>query len=707
MFVIIKCFKVSGSVLFLKVRDNEIVVLTNQYLLLIFNENTLNSLYQRQISTKHENKHMYDKSFAISKNLDLFITLANSSKSYLLKYEASLKSIDTIAANKKAVYCATFNHAADMLAIGGEDGKLFFYSMVDNRIVSSLKTKADYISNITFSKDDNYAAVSSFDKTITIYSFHRACVVLNIAIENVIEKSLFVNDNANLIAVTRNKKFITYDIKTGISAESDFEFDEWPTAMLDINETYTVVGTRGNSLYIINHAKGSMLSKINFDNIGITFIEVNENHLYLSFVDGEIKIIDMHSNLDRFKMDLKLNKLSEASKWIEKNIFLSIDESTKRFDEEWADALSNAKKLMVNNQESEAKEMVTPFFFDPTKREEFLFCLGNIQHFILFSKLIEEKKYIDAFKLADEYEFLKKSKDFDALEKHFHKTFHYCKLLFAKDDPLSISEAKRILAQHSVIPSKRTLVNNLILKYKIFISAEKLLKERNFKEYFKLVKQNKFLEEEEFYNRAILIGNSTFNKLNLYEQEQNYEKALQVAQYLQDFLPFQEIINKKVQSIQDLQSLLKNISSSNLISVYSMIQKNPTLESSPAFLTFHEEFLQIKAEAHVYANIGDVQGVSNVLQEYLEIDYTLHSIAQEFKIAYLSQMKINLKNNYNHINWEQTLILYDSMFGIDNELINLLDECGFNEDIPNLKSSDKFNGYEKVGFLDSVLVQNY
>lgn len=707
MFEITKSFKVEGSVLFFITNSNEIIVLTNQYLILIFNKDTLSLIYKKQLSSKHEAKHIYDKSFAISKNLDFFVNISGPNKTFLLKYTDSLKSIGNIQVSEEPLYCARFNNAADTLAIGGEDGKLFLYSLGDKKIIGSLKTKADFISSVAFSNDDKYIAVCSFDKTITIYSFCRACVTLEIDAQNVIEQSIFIDDNSKLIAVTRNKNFITYDLRTGIFAESTFKFDEWPTAMIEINSTYTIVGTRGNTLYIINHNKGTLLSKIHFDTIGITSLFIDKNHLYISFIDGEIKIIDIQNDLDKFKLHLKLNQFFEAGKLIQNNIFLSIDESAEKFDQEWVNVLCDAKKLIVEGKESEAKELVAPFFFDSNKRDEFLFCLGNMEQFKLFSKYIEKKNYINAFKLADQHEFLKKSKDFDALEKYFLKIIHHCKLLFAKNDPQSISAAKKILIQYIAIPSKRTLVNNLMIKYKIFLLAEKQIKERNFKEYFQLVNQNKFLQEEELYKKVVLIGTSTFSKLNFYEQELNYEKALMVAEYLKDFLPFKERIEKKIHIIEKKKVLHKNIEENNIINVYKLVQEEPVLEFHISFLTFHETFLQAKAKAHVFANLGDVKNVKKILQEYLSIEYTLHLIAQEFKIAYLSQIRTSLEGiNKNQINWEKTILSYDSMFGIDNEIIHLLDEYDFNEEIPNLKSSDSFNGYETAGFLDFVIVKN-
>ena len=704
MYEIIKSLKISSSVLSLKVLDDKIVLLTNQYLLLFFDKKSLEIIYQKQISNKFEPKHSYDKSFAISNNLDFFITASDTNSSFLLKYEKSLKSIAKIKANKGALYCCEFNHKSDTLALGGEDGKVFFYSLMDKRVVNSLKTRPDYISDIKYSNNDQYASISFFDKTTIIYSFDIANEIKSFETASVVERSIFVDNNKKLASITRDKKFIVSDIQTGIMAESAFEFNEWPSVMIDINENFTVVGTRGNTLYILNHAKGTILSSINFDNIGIVSIQVDISRLYVTFADGEIKIIDMSSNLDKFKLSIKLNKFSDASKLIEENIFLAIDKSASKFDEEWTNILYSTKKLIVDNKEDAAKKLAAPFFFDSSKKDEFLFCLGHIDHFKQFSDFVKEKKYIDAFKLADKYEFLKKSKDFEALEKHFLKIFHHCKLLFSKDDLESIQSAKKIILPYSQIVSKKSLVNNLIKKHKIFINAERLIKERRFRQYFILVKENSFLREEELYNRVILIGNVTFNKVNIYEQEQKYDKAIEIIRYLKDFLPIKEIVDKKEKKLMAKQNINKYIEENDMQKLYKLAINEPSIHSYIPFISYHEKFLELKAKAHVFANNGDVKNVMLLLNEYLCIEYTIHTVAQEFKTAYLMEIKMNLKNSYESVDWNLTILKYKSMFGLDNELINILDEQNFNEDIQDVSSSDTFNGYETIGFDDSVIV---
>ncbi|MFA6191160.1 MAG: hypothetical protein WC665_02310 [Sulfurimonas sp.] len=705
MFDLITSIRVDSSILSMRISDEKVMLLTNQYLLLVYSKNSFKVLEKKHLSSEFETRHVYEKSFALSPKMDIFFTASNSPKSFLLRNRDDLQNMETLSFHRKPVSCAKFNNASDIIAIGGEDGKVFFYSLLDNNIVASLKTRPDYISNITFSKDDKFASISSFDKTNAIYSFDRACETRSFVSADVIEKSIFVEDNSKLICISRNKKLIQFDLQTNATLVSEFLFEEWPTCILEIASSYILVGTKGKYLYLVNYEKMEILSTITLDNSGVTLLKIFAGELYISFIDGEIKVINLNSNLEQFILNLKLNKFHEASQLIENNIFLVIHESAKKFDEVWNDTLSDAKKLLASNQKDEAKKLVIPFFFNKSKHDEYMFCLGHIEHYTLFTKLIEEKKYIKAFQAADEKEFLKKTKDYESLEKYFIKIFHNCKLLFTKGDLQSIAKARDTLKDFALIKSKKELITNLLLRYKVFVSADNLIKERKFKLYFILVRQNKFLEDEEIYNRVLLIGNQTFSKLLIYEQEQNYTKALEIAGYLKDFLPLTQRVEQKINVLNIKQSLYKNIMDNNISMVYNVVEKESEFETFLPFIEFHERFLNLKRNAHEIAKYGDAVGLLRVFEEYMNLEYTIHLIAQEFKIAYLAQIDKAISSiSIKKIDWIESLKMYESYFGLDNELVCLSDTFNLSDYMIKVNNSGKFDGYKNKKFTDSVIV---
>ena len=707
MFNQLSSLSALSSIIAMKITTDDIILLTNQYQLLIYSKHTFQIVLKKQISSKLATRHIYENSFAISCKGDLYLSLLDSGKAVLLKYDESIKVIANINSNTKPISSAAFNNKATLLGIGGEDGKVFFYSLKDNKIVKSLKTRPDYISDIAFSDDGQFTIISSFNKTNTLYSFNVAKEQNSFFSDDVIEKSIFIENNTKIASICRNNKLLIYDIDTQMLYSSNFVFDEWPTTISKLNDKFILVATKGNQLYIIDYMRFDIFKTIELNNNGVVTLEIDSGRLYIGFIDGELKIIDILSQVEQFRLHLKLKKFDLASELIKNNIFLATDESVTEFDLAWPDILSDAKKLIINGKETDANLLVQAFFFDKLKEQEYRFCLGHIDDFNSFTQLIEEQKYVDAFILADNKEFLKKTKDFDSLEKHFTKIFHNAKLLFAREGNIqNIIKAKELLNKYTAVPSKKTLINNLITKHKIFSAAEKLIKERNFSQYFLLVKNNIFLQDEEIYNKVILIGNHTHAKLKIFEQENEYEKAIEVAYYLKDFLPLKKIMEETIISLQKKQFLVKKIQENDIAFVYNFILREPKFEIFIPFIKYHNLFLNLIAKSHEYAKIGDLANLKKMLNKYIKIKYTIHLVAQEFKLAYLAEIEQIMSHNKSEsIDWLSTLQLYETIFGIDNELIYTSDRYELSNYISQLQNSNRFDGYLTIDFPDSIIVR--
>ena len=703
MIDVIKTITTSSSPLSLRVSDGKIFVLTNDYTLLVFNKENFDLEYSKKISTKHEMQEAYENSFDISSNLDIFLTLKNAKNDYILKYNGALKNIAQVKNHDKPISCAVFNNNATILATGCKGGKLFLYSLQDNKTIKSFNIKMQNISNITFSEDDKFIAVSSLDKKTVIYSCSYAQESVVFESDSVVKKAIFTERNSKLVVIKENKKLVTFDLATQLKTELSIEFEEELTTLNLLRKNFFLVGTKSNKLYLIDSLKETILATIPLKNSGISVVNVDEDRIYISFSDATVYVVDMQSGAGKFLLNLKLKKFAEADKQVEQNIFLLTHESAKKYDEDWAETLSKAKRTILLDKEEEARALVAPFFFDKTKEEEFEFCHKHIKEYDTFLKHIEDKKYIDAFKIADEFEFLRKTKEYDAIEKHYIKTAHNCKLLLAKDDQKSREIAIKVLQGYATIKSKEKLVNSILQHYQTIIMAEEFVARRDFKLYFRLVAQNKFLEDEEIYERVIMIGNNTYNKLNLAMQKQEYDKALELAEYLKHFLAHKAHVEKIVDTIEKQRYILKGIEDNRPNSIYSLVQKEPELHSFAPFVKFHDEFLKLLRKAREFSLKGEVETLHNMLGKYINIEYTVNLLAQEFKLAYLTQIEKYKKSKEGaSIDWNRCFELYDSMFGIDNEITLLARNLSFEDELKEVKSVNRHDGYKKIKFLESI-----
>ncbi len=683
--------KASGSIIAINSNHKEIVVVDNRYTIFIYSLENLELIRQLQISANYETRHIYEKSFSISSNFDIFISLPNTPKGYLLKYSSKIQKVADITYNEKPHTTTKFHPNGRLLALGDEGGRLLLYDLEYKRLIGSLKAKPDYISSIAFSNNEKFMAVSAFNKTTAIYDLERCEYLCEFFQSDVAEALTFSRDDNSIIGVCRNLKAFKYDILKKELIISDFKFSHWPTSIILIGEDFSIVGIKGSSLYLIRNSDLYLEYEIKLDRDGVTSLLVVEKYLIVTFIDGEIEIFNRDRNLVDMMLALRLDKFKEATELIKQNILLITTEYMKKYDDTWSDTIQKAKDLLANGLEKEAKEIVEPFFIDRRKEDEFLFCLGNINDFMQFREYVNKKDFVKAFVMVDEKEFLKKTDEYKLLEKEWNKLYQNAKSILYLGNSQDINRAKEILRPFVVVKSKSENIKNLLTKHTVFIKADKFIKERNFKDYFLLVKDNGFLEKEDIYSRVLLIGNQTFSKMKLLEHQDNLDEAIKVAEYLKVFLPLKERVEESLKVLKSKKDVLERISQNEIRAVYAIVYEVKEIAYFKPFIEFNRIFLGIKNSAMKLAQNGEAKEAKALIKPYLSIPYLSKSISQVMKIAYLKEIEnIFLGHKSDTISIDTTFVKYVKLYGVDEDILIvarlILCEDYFKENSEKLKA---------------------
>lgn len=705
MYDIINTIQASSAICDIKIVDGNIYLIDSSYLISVYSNKDFSLINKYSLFNDGDNRHIYDKTYTINLNLDIYISKYASNSGFLLSLDGGkLSKIDTLAIHDKAVTFAKFTNNGEILAIGDEDGKAFFYNLKINKLLISYSPRADAISNISFSKNNKYAAICSYDKTIIIYNIEGNIEIQEFELSDVAEDTLFTDNEEKLVGITRDKRLFTLDMLTGALSYADFIFSDWPTIIIEVRYHHYLIGTRGDSLYLVNAETLEVSQEIKMNSIGIKSLKVRDDNLYVGYIDGTLDIIDMLHYAKEFEMKLKVNKFAEATDLMDKNIFLLSHRAAKKYDLIWEQVLEIAKTHIIKKNFDTALKTVTPFFFDRRKKIEYNFLISNKDTYTRFYNLIKTQKDIAAFRLADDLEYLKDTKEYAHIEAKWNKVYQTCKLLFAKEDLESSQKAIDTLRLYSTIPSKKKGVENLIINYKYFIRAQKLVKSRNFKLYHKLVKNKPFLAEEELYKKVTQLGRQTYLKLLDLEQKEEFEKASTLAKYLEDFTELKTIASECSELINDKVQLKESISIDDTHAIYDAVESNKKLESFKSFMDYHDIFDEKKQKALFFAKDGNTSDVYNKLVSYSGIHYLTGSVALIFKLSYVIELENNAKMSFDSIHWQETIKKYERMYGHDNELLSFTKEFSLEEFLSNDPKVQKEKKLEDVEFLDTILV---
>jgi len=705
MIHILKTIKVNASVSSLQILDNQIHILDASFLINVYSKENYSISYKHLLLKEQNDRHAYDKAYSLGGNINAYISKYADVKGLIYKIDNNnLIETKELKYHENAVSVSRFSNNSKLLAIGDEDGKVFFYDLSIKSLIFSFDPRADSISSITFSKNDKYTAIASYDKTISIYNIESHEEMSHFTLCDVVEDSIFLCNGYSIAGVTRNKKLFTYSSDINKIFYGDFEFDEWPTTIIHVGYNYFLVGTRGDTLYLVKEDSLEIVKEIKTEQIGVKTLNYSDDRLYIGYIDGNIEIIDTNFLLDEFRKNLKINKFAKATSLIEKNVFLLTSKAIKKYDKVWDQVLDIAKSHLTNKDEEKALRAAKPFFFDKKKKKEYHFLHSNKNDFVYFMDLVKNEKDVMAFKYADEKIHLKETKEYKLIEDKWNKVYQVCKLLFSKDSLESSQKAIDTLKRYVGISSKKNQVENLISNYKHFIRAQKLVKARNFRLYHILAEKKPFLAQEDLYKKVTQLGHQTYLKLLEQESQEDFSKATKTAKYLLDFTSLKEKASQRMDIIQSKVNLQEYIKSDDVYGVYETIQENKDLENFKAFVEYHKIYDDTKEEALESAKDGNTEIVHSTFDKYFDINYLEKPISLVFKLSYICEMKNAMNINPASIHWLETIKRYTNLYGWDNEILSFQKEFGMEEKIMQSKINFDKQNKNKIEFYDSILV---
>lgn len=696
--------KLAGSILRIEIVDNNIYILDNKFVLYIYSNETFTLINKHILLDDQQEKHIYENTLAISKNLNFYHSLTKSDSGLLftLKNDNAIKS-DPMQLHKRDVSFAKFSPDSKLLLIGGEDGRSCFYDIASQISCATLSARSDFISSAAFSQDNKLVCIGAYDKSIKIDDINIHKTIAEVEVSDTPEDLLFLDDDNKVIGITRDRKIFSYSIDTRELVYANMFFSEWPTSIVKISPSHILVATKGDILYIFNTDELLLVRRFKVDNFGVKSLKFDNDKLYIGYSNGELKVIDTNYLLEEFKTNIKSNKFAKATSLMKDNIFLMTKDIAKKYDTVWPQVLDMAKDVLASKDVERAEKIVKPFMWDKRKKDEYAALGMNINDIKHFEKLIEQGSYVVAFKFADEKTHLKTTKGYETIETDFNKKFQIAKNLFCKDTPEAVQSAKNIITPYLKVDSKKDLINNLLMHYKVFGRSAILIKSRNFKVYFKLVEKNTFLKDESFYSRIVELGNQTYSKLLATEHEGNYDEAIKIAEYLEHFIPFTEKVLDIKDIIKSKLDLKELIQADDMTNIYNTIAVDSELELSSIFAEYHKKFEETKDKATALANEGKSPQVKETFKNHLGIEYLSNSIAMIFKLSYLVEIESAMKSDPEGINIQETMQRYEMLFGIDDELELLAKKLQFAHLIPDSTSNSL--GYKENDFFDNVVIK--
>jgi hypothetical protein len=697
--------QLNNSILSIEITKDYILAVDNNYYIYFIKKDDFEVKKNLQITAKPKPLHVYSKASAVSTKGIFNVALFEQAKSFVITTAKEIKKKAVIDNHHKDLEVTTFTPNSMVMVTGGADGNVFLYDLKYMKTMGSLEIKPDFISSLNFSRDGSLLFSSAYDKTGTIFNIDTNKVVCDIKFPDVVEDAKFFGQNKKVFVVCRNGASIVFDIKKRSIESSKNIITHWPTrVVITENEDYALVSTRSKHLYAIKLDDNTKTIDVELEHDGITYLKFFETYLLVGYQTGKLDIINFSIKEEELAQKLKAKDYRAVKELFDKNVFLKTHPLAKKFDEAWPAVLEKVIQLISAKQIDKAIYLAEPFLDDEKRNDEFNFQMANEKQVITLMKYMEEKKYVEAFQLCDKFNYLKKLKSYQQLEKYWNAIFVKARQLLEENPQFNKQKAYDLLKPFMRIESKKEVADQMVRNAPVFIKAEELAKNKKFYSYYTLAEKYGFLKDTSLYEKITALGERLYGQVLQLEQIREFEKASQMLQTLSQFMPYKEQVKDLANAIKFKSTFINAVSEDNLVKAYHVLDQYEDIKILPEYEKLSRMFKTKQEEAKKKAYLGLPKETIIILDDYLSFPYTVSKAASIVKIAYINEIDKNASREKS-VNWNATISAYMELFGRDGDLVYI---CGKIEAakaiLDNIDDKGNSEGYLNSDFKDSIIV---
>lgn len=668
----------------------------------------------------YEAQHQFSKACALSMNGYVAIGEPHSANCHILHLQNGiLTHIRTLNWHKADIYNIRFSKNGKYMVSGGEDGKVFIYGMPHFNITAILPPRPDYISNIHFGKTQTLVIYSSYDNVNCIFDMETNRIIGEFETRAVAEDMTFFDDDTKIFFICANGESGIYDIQTKELALRK-NYDAWLTrAGMTKDDNFAYIGARDGILRYVDLAKNKGAFEVALDNEGIASMRVIDAKLYIGFASGSLEIFDLRRFEDEFNTALAEKNLPLAQKISSQNIPLKTFKSYIALkDDLWENAIKDAKEALGRDKGAFAEVLssLQVFFEDEDKKSEFDELSKNMGVLRELNDAMLAKNYALSYEIITKNPHLKATSYFERLEKLYNDAFEGAKELLLTNDLEDKNRAQNLLKPFQNIPQLRDGINALLRSAGKFKEAEMLFKNKHFGEFFKLAQSFGAIKGTINYKKALSFGGQILATINDLEANGANQKALELLEVLEQFLPLQSTALQRKNDILLKMEFLDLYAKKDYQKIYANIHKYCILRGLSQYVELSNHFNVIFEGALLSASEGACDAVYRDLKPYFDIQYWENKMANIFNIAYLGEIQRKITESTAEstaqsasfaestaestaLNWHATLERYIAMFGKSDELLKILpqDKLAICDKIPPERKIE-------VEFLESIMV---
>lgn len=652
-----------------------------------------------------ESMHFDRTTLQFSSKNHLALTSLLKNQNIIFSLDGMLEQTHTISWHKAHITACAYSSDGRLFATADCKGYIYLFETGNYSIVCAPTPTEDDINTIAFSQYNDFILYSTLSGEVYVYNLFSKQLHCKFSMPSSIRKILHTDNYELSHLLSTDGKIYTYDMGKKILTTLFEEEMYNHLACYDPKLQKIILANKSGNFSALSTQPDTESIFLNTDMEGISHMHVLEHFLILGFNDKRTRVID----LDKFQFEINVNfdvkNFSKIRDQFSRNHFLYFsDEIQTKTEAGWYESLQGSIQALIEDNTIRAHKLAAPFFEDKRKEEQYKLLNHHIPELKQFHTMIKNKDVEGAYRMISSYPFLKLSKKYEDLERHWNSAYNASKKLMIKDPELNCSICTRLLNPYKWDEEKYILIENLINNPEILKRLENAIKHQNFKLYFSLCEKHPFLEQTLLHQKLLIHARKKIKTIRKLITSNQLDKAQEEIAALEGYLPFEEEREHLQQKIAFRRKFQDARTQLDQARMFDLLLQDYRLVHESLFANQLERYENTLKLAMSHAHKGEVKSTLKHLEPYMEISALAHAMASVLKVAYVNQL-IYCKVKKLSINWESSLENYLIRFGYESILRRFILHFKMLEMLEPLLEHANSQGHLEMHYLESIIVK--
>jgi hypothetical protein len=421
---------------------------------------------------------------------------------------------------------------------GGQDGKVFVWSINDQALCDTLPPHTDFIAALATSNDGELIASAGYDRRIHVGFFDNEKKPFVLKGHKAPVKHLAFVDNNRLISSDKSGQIILWDVLHGALIRRFQQLPDVITSLcLITTHPMLLVGTNLGYVALFDIDSGAcLIDRYVVVKGAVTAMSVDAESLYVGTAMGQLQSFQLLDDASVYEKLLRRKQYKRFYRLAEENPLLQYTAWYSEAELAWDDAIEDARLHCMNGDVLQAKRILMPFENIRGKNDAVQQLTEQSEAYRTFEEHVDARRYSVAYALLAQYPDFRQSDAFNQMEAVWSRCFKQAHELL--ESKRREDEAREVLAPFRGISEKTALIQQLFSQWKRLHLFRDHIKKRQWKQAFELVKNFPFLCEYDEYKKAVAYGDNLYIAALKAKEEEKKEQAAQLLRTLSDFPDF-------------------------------------------------------------------------------------------------------------------------------------------------------------------------